>query len=157
MQNTCPPHNQNHSHGDIFHKISSDVVSFNHKPKTDNQQVDKFLDIINDIRKDLKERTDAIENIYIQIENLTWHAYSDSELVSLRELIKLCHTSVKENNNFIQSINVLSNNGLLPIEISNFREAIDDFAELVEDIDSTYNRLINDSDFVQITKHLEKL
>ncbi|MCK4661556.1 MAG: hypothetical protein KAT68_01720 [Bacteroidales bacterium] len=147
------------SHKLEIEKTFSNVrtFSFNEKksPLLDEERVNSFLDAILDFKNLLKEKTDKLYHINMQIEKLTWFNDLDNDcLMLINDLISsakdLQSTLIRQ----YVSMNLLRKKGLAKDDIKDFKNSIDELKETYEDLESVFFFLPEFPGFVETTKQL---
>ena len=127
------------SHKLEIEKTFSNVraFSFNEKksPFLDEERVNSFLDAILDFKNLLKEKTDKLYHVNMQIEKLTWFNDLDNDcLMLINDLISsakdLQSTLIRQ----YVSMNFIRKKGLAKDNIKDFKNSIDELKEAYEDL-----------------------
>jgi hypothetical protein len=121
----------------------------------DEAKINKLLDRILEFKKAFAEKTDKINTLIENIEQLTWFTDLDSEsLKSINDLISSIrdlHSSLKRQ---YVSLNAIRSNGIAKEEIQNFKASMDDLKDVANDLESRFFFLPNIPDFEETTKEL---
>ena len=147
------------SHKLEIEKTFSNVrfFSFSEKksPLLDEERINSFLDSIYDFKNLLKEKTDKLYHINLQIEKLTWFNDLDNDcLMLINDLISsakdLQSTLIRQ----YVSMNFLRIKGIAKDDIKDFKNSIDELKEAYEDLESVFFFLPEFPDFIETTKQL---
>lgn len=147
------------SHKSEIVNTFSSVRSFSYQekktPLLDEEKVNALLDAINNIKRNLKEKTDKIHAINERIERLTWFNSLDEEcLMILNDLISAAKDLRTSLIRQYVSMNFLRKKGIAKEEIKDFKNAIDELKESYEDLESVFFFLPKMPDFIETTKKL---
>jgi len=140
-------------------KTFSDIrtVSFEEKKSSlmQEEQVNAFLDAINDLKLVLNKKTQVIESINERIEKITWFTDLDEDcLLLINDLISTARdlrtTLVRQ----YVSLSNIRKKGIAKEDIKNFKCAMDDLKEICDDMESVFFFLPQMPMFVETTKLL---
>lgn len=138
--------------------VRSKIVeeSFQERKHNHQKEIDQIMDYILDFKSMLNEKTNRINNLIISLEALTWHGKpTDDDLLGIHEIIVLgrdfCNSLTKYyvlvNNNF-------KSRKIATAQIKEYKEALDDLKEVINDLESTFFILPEISEFQKSTIRL---
>jgi hypothetical protein len=120
---------------------------------------DETLDKINDIRLRIVTSSDKLENVSERTQALTWKLTNPSEeqLEAVNVIIILGRNLVVTSKDMVKSLEPLSIRGICLKEIEEFKEVVEHWNEVIDDIEAAFFTLPADVDFVNANRELELL
>jgi hypothetical protein len=143
---------------DTFEKVR--IFSFTEKKESafDEARINNLLDKILDFKNKLTEKTNKINSLVENIEEITWFNEVDNDnLMSINDLISAIrdlHSSLLRQ--YI-SLGFLRSKGIAKDEIKNFKASVDDLKNVASDLESRFFFLPNIADFQETAKELSLL
>ncbi|MGL5889756.1 MAG: hypothetical protein ACRC3B_07720 [Bacteroidia bacterium] len=142
--------------------ISNDVriLSYDEKKEIPTEdEVNRLLDAVIESRKFIQAKTSRTDQLTQALEAITWmNNPSEQDLQEINQLISSARdlrlTLLKTFavlNNFIQQKKVLID------EVNDFKRALDDFTETIDDVESVFFFLPRDKEFKETTDSLSDL
>lgn len=124
-------------------------------PLLKEKVINKFLDSINELKKDLQKKSQFVYDINERIEKITWFNDLDDECLML--INDLISTAKDLHSTLIRqyvSVGFLKLKGIAKEEIKDFKNAIDELKEICQDLESIFFYLPQMPEFVETTKQL---
>ncbi len=121
----------------------------------DEARMNKLLDEILAVKQVFSKKTDKINALVEEIEQLTWLSNLDDEaLILINDLISSIRDLYLTLLRQYVSFNFIHSKGIAKDEINDFKNAIEDLKEMASDLESTFFFLPNIPAFNEITKEL---
>ncbi len=121
----------------------------------DEEKVNRFLDKVLDFKQVFSSKTEKINSLVEQIEQISWFNDLDTEsLILINDLISSIRDLRSSLLRQYVSLNFIRAKGIAKDEIKNFKTAIDDLKEVASDLESTFFFLPNIAEFKETTKEL---
>jgi len=143
---------------DTYNDVSKFSLSVKREPDNYMEKVNSYLDRINRINTYLKERTDKINNINERLEKITWfNELDDESLAQINSIISL----IKDVHSYLARIyatyNDIRDSGIKKDAIKDFKNAIDDFRETSNDLESAFFNLPKIKGFNETAQKLAEI
>lgn len=116
---------------------------------SNEEKINRFLDGINDFKTKLAHRTAKIQKLDELLSQATWFDIQNKEEEELlKSVIHKSHTfHSKAIRNFVQLKNNLWKDNICRAEITQYKNALDDFEESIYEINEIFFDLRKDHDF----------
>jgi len=123
---------------------------------SEQDKINKFLDSINNIKKKVSQQTERIEELDRLFSELTWlDLQNPEEEKLLREVIEKAKSfHFKSIRDFAEMKKGLWQDKIARMEITNFKEALDDFEDSVFEVEHIFFILRKDDEFNELTNSL---
>jgi malate synthase len=137
-------------------------VSFNERKNAINEEVliNKFLDTILDLKKDLTERNDKLSSLLNGTQELTWFTdeLNESDLRLLNDLLSVMGDLHYRLIRQYATINkILSPKKIASEELKSFKIILDDLKESCTDLEMIFLNFRQDEEFKNLTDELLSL
>jgi hypothetical protein len=121
----------------------------------DEEKINHFLDSILEFKRVFSAKTEKINSLIENIEQITWYKNLDNDsLILINDLISSIRDLRTSLLRQYVSINFIRTKGIAKEEIKKFKTAIDDLKEIASDLESTFFFLPNMENFNETTKEL---
>jgi len=139
-------------------KHTIDAISFELKnvskkqklqTRSSEQLTNDLLDSILSFQKELTGRSNALETIMKDFEKLTWLKFSDIDLAAIEDIIK---TGREVHASYMTEYIKISSTGFVTKELPIYKDALDDFKEVLDDVNYAFFIAPNDLELVAIAK-----
>lgn len=131
-------------------------VSFREKrqPSITQEIIDGFLDSILLLKKQLTEQIEEISELTEMVESLTWidDPISESDLFKIHDLITKINDYTSSLYRQLFTLKSVKDKGIATKEINAFRDEIDSFREVSQDLESVFFFLPAIEDFKEAEK-----
>lgn len=116
---------------------------------SEEEKINRFLDGINDFKTKLADRTTKIQKLDELLSKATWFDIQNKEEEELlKSVIHKSHTfHSKAIRNFVQLKNNLWKDNICRAEITQYKNALDDFEESIYELNEIFFDLRKDHDF----------
>lgn len=142
----------------ISKEITSIISSSKSIPSriTEQEKINHFLDCINSFKSKLIERSEKIKKLDDLFSKLTWHELDNQEDEKiLKELIdKAIKFHSKSIKNFIALKKSFWKDNICRIEISDYKNTLDDFEESIYEVEQIFFALRKDDEFQDLMNSL---
>lgn len=140
---------------DTFSSVRDFSYQEKRSPLIIEERVNQFLDAILELKSKLQEKTGKLVDVIARMEQLTWFNNVDEEgLMVLNDLIAAAKDLRSSLVRQYVAITPLTKQGIAKQEIKDFKYAIDDLRESIEDLESVFFFLPEMPDFKETTKKL---
>jgi hypothetical protein len=142
----------------IGKEITSIISSSKSIPSriSEQEKINHFLDCINNFKSKLIERSEKIKKLDDLFSKLTWHELNNQEDEQIvKELIK---TAIKFHSKSIKNFVALKKSfwkdNICRIEISDYKNTLDDFEESIYEVEQIFFTLRKDDEFQDLMNSL---
>jgi hypothetical protein len=122
----------------------------------DEEKINRLLDGINDFRAKLVDRTEKIQKLDELFLQSTWYDIQNQEEEELLKSVitKSLSFHSKAIKNFVKLKNHFWKDNICRNEISNYKNALDDFEESIYEVDEIFFKLRKDDEFNNLMNSL---
>jgi hypothetical protein len=140
---------------DTFSSVRDFSYQEKRSPLIIEERVNQFLDAILELKSKLQEKTGKLVDVNARMEQLTWFNNVDEEgLMVINDLIAAAKDLRSSLVRQYVSMTSLTKQGIAKQEIKDFKYAIDDLRESIEDLESVFFFLPEMPEFKETTKKL---
>ena len=135
-------------------------VSFNEKKDShlSDEEINRFLDDISEVKKILDKKKSSIDNINQLLQKISWLGDLNEECLKLLNILILVgkdfHTTLTKG---FPALDKLSDNKIAETEVLDFKECVEDLADILNDLEMSFFTFPKDEKFLEATKLLALL